>query len=505
MVDIESIFEKNIIKSSGRESILYYVGIILVFLGLTLLVPIIISLIYGETRYILIFLETSIFSLILGFVLGSIFNKPLKIPLRNAMFLSSGIWFIVVGISALPFFLSGELNYLDGFFEAMSGFTTTGFSMYPNVSNISFTMNFWRGFMQWLGGLGILVMILTVIKTVTSSYKVLYKAEGKVELILPTVRETTRYMFVIYSVFTICGIIAFVLCGMPLFDSVFHTFVAISGGGSEMYNNGLLIYNTVSVTWVAIILMILGATNFSLYYLILKGNWKEYFRDSETKLFLLLLGLATSFITIMFLYSNSYDGNIFISFRHAIFHVVSAMTTTGLQIAPDSIIFQNWPGVILFVLTILMIIGGGSTSTAGGIKWDKIVIMIKGFRKEIKKLSFPSNAVITEKFHHKKDILISDKLILSTLLFICLYIFVYLISVFIGFLFSNDLSPVMFEVASALGNVGLSTGFINHYSPVFLKILFIIDFWLGRLEIWPILLLLSSYFMHPYKRRRNRS
>ena len=496
--------EKNIIGDNQRKSILHFVGSILIFLGLVLLIPIVVSLIYHENYYILPFLFSSLISLFIGLFLRFYFKKPTKISIRNAMFFSSGIWFIVVGISALPFYLSGDLSYLDGFFEAMSGYTTTGFTMYLNVDNISFTMNFWRGFMQWLGGLGILFIILTVIHTVTSGSRVLYKAEGRSELILHTVKETTRYMFLLYLGFTVCGIIAFVLCGMPLFDSIFYTFVAIASGGFAMANNTLLIYNNLWTWWVAIVIMIIGATNFSLYYFILKGNWREYFKDDETKLFLTLLLTGTIFLTGMFMYSGVYGENIFMSFNYAIFHVVSAVTTTGLQITSSPFLLQAWPGITLFTLTIFMIIGGGSTSTAGGIKWDKIVIMIKGFKKEIKKLSFPENAIVNEKFHHKKDILIDDKLILSTLLFICLYVFVYLISVFIGFMYSNDLSSVMFELASALGNVGLSCGFMTPSSPVILKVLFIIDLWLGRLEIWPILLLLTSYFIRPYKTKHSK-
>jgi trk system potassium uptake protein TrkH len=478
-------------KKGEMSSLFHYTGFICIFLGLLMLLPIVVALIYGENKYILPFFYSSLISLVIGLVLYRIFKKQTNLSLRGAMIFSTGIWLITCALSALPFYFSGDLSYLDGYFEAMSGYTTTGFSMYTNLDTAAFTMDFWRAFMQWLGGVGIIVLALTILSSPAVNIMRLYTAEGREDRILPSIRHTARIILYIYVIYTIIGIILFKLAGMPLFDSVFYTFSTLSTGGFGMQNASLAFYHNIWIEIVAIIIMIIGATNFALHYTVLKGRWKEYFRDIETRVSWPLIIVGTIIVTV-FLYNSPYYGHDFLlSLRYSVFQVVSALTTTGLQTSSGTEIITQYVGLGVFILTLLMIIGAGSGSTGGGIKWIRIGIMVKSVWWEIRSFLLPQSAVISRKIHHVKDIKVDDSLLKLTGLFVFVYLMVFVISNLIVMFYYQNVPQVLFEVASALSNVGLTSSLITTTSPVIVKLTFIADMWIGRLEIWPILLLLA--------------
>ncbi len=454
-----------------------------------MLVPILVALIYGEYNRIMPFVYSTTISIILGIVLFKLFNSKKELSLKSAMIFVTIIWLIGSAIAALPYYLSGDLSYLNGYFEAMSGFTTTGFSMY-NLDYASFTMNFWRAFTQWLGGIGIIVMALTILSSPGVNIMRMYSAEGRDERLVPSIRHTSRIILYIYLGYTILSIILFKLAGMPVFDSVFYAFTALSTGGFALQNASLAVYNNAWIEIAAMVIMIIGATNFALHYTILKGNWKEYFKDIETKVSWILLIGGAILITI-FLYNTSiYGHNIFTALRYSAFQVVTALTTTGLQTASPSDITFKWEGLGIFILTILMIIGAGACSTGGGIKWLRIGILAKGMWWEIKSLLLPKSAVISNKIHHIHDIKVDQDLLRLTGLFVMSYIFIYVISIIIVLFYYPNVAQVLFELASCLSNVGLGSGLLTSTSPVVVKLVFIADMWIGRLEIWPILLLI---------------
>lgn len=479
-------------KMNRREvySIFHYTGYICMLLGLVMLVPVLVALIYGETHYILPFIYSSILSLVFGSALYKGFQNTIELSLKSAMVFVTVIWLIGSALAALPFYFSGDLSYLNGYFEAMSGFTTTGFSMYTNFDAVAHTMDFWRGFMQWLGGIGIIVMALTILTSPSVNIMRMYSAEGREERLVPSIKHTTRIILYIYIGYTAVSIALFKMAGMPLFDSVFYAFTALSTGGFAMQNASIAFYHNAWIELVAIIVMIIGATNFALHYTVLKGNWKEYFKDIETKVAwtLLLIGI---FLVTIFLYNSSYYGhNFLLSIRYSVFQVVSALTTTGLQTVPGNEITLQWEGMGIFVLTILMIVGAGACSTGGGIKWLRIGILLKGMWWQVKSLLLPKSAVIPQKIHHVREVKIDERLSRLTGLFVFSYLSIYLLSVIIVLFYYQNVAQVMFEVASALSNVGLGSGLMTATSPAVTKVVFILDFWIGRLEIWPVLLLI---------------
>lgn len=278
---------------------------------------------------------------------------------------------------------------------------------------------------------------------------------------------------------------------MPVFDSVFYTFSALSTGGFAMKNASIAFYHSIWIEIVAIIIMIIGATNFALHYTILKGKRREYFKDIESKVSWFFLLIGTILVTF-FLYNTPYFGhNFMISLRYSVFQVVSALTTTGLQTSSNTEIATHYLGMGIFILTLLMIIGAGSCSTGGGIKWIRIGIMFKAIWWEIKSLILPRSAKISRKIHHVKDITMDDEILKLSGLFVFIYLSIYILSVIIILFYYQNINTVLFEVASALGNVGLSSGLMSTYSPAVTKILFIVDMWMGRLEIWPVMLFLA--------------
>ncbi len=229
-----------------------------------MLVPIIVALIYGEYKYITPFIYSSVVSLVIGVLLFKRFDNKKEISLKSAMIFVTLIWLIGSAIAALPYYLSGDLSYLNAYFEAMSGFTTTGFSMY-NLDYASFTMNFWRAFTQWLGGIGIIVMALTVLSSPGVNIMRMYSAEGREERLAPSIRHTSRIILYIYLLYTAISIILFKIAGMPVFDSIFYAFTALSTGGFALENASIAVYNNMWIEIVAMIVMIIRSNQLRTY------------------------------------------------------------------------------------------------------------------------------------------------------------------------------------------------------------------------------------------------
>ena len=479
----------NKLKRDETYSIIHYTGFICILLGLLMLVPVSVAMIYGEYHYIMPFIYSAVISIVFGFLLYKSFKNTQEISLKSAMIFATVIWLVASAIAALPFYLSGDLSYLNSYFEAISGLTTTGFSMYNNLDAVSYTMNFWRGFMQWFGGIGIIVMALTILSSPSINVMRMYSAEGREERLVPSIKHTTRIIVYIYLGYTVFSIILFLLAGMSLFDSVFYAFSALSTGGFATHNASLGFYHSIWIEMAAMIVMVMGATNFAIHYAVLKGKWREYFKDIETKVAYPLIIIGTILASV-FLYNGPYYGQDFLlSLRYSIFQVVSALTTTGLQTASGSDITSAWMGMGIFVLTIVMMVGAGACSTGGGIKWLRIGILVKGMWWQIKSLLLPKSAVISQKIHHVNELKLDNEVLRLTGLFVFSYLLIYMVSVIIVLFYYQNVPQVMFEVASALSNVGLGSGLMTASSPVLTKVVFIADFWIGRLEIWPILLL----------------
>ncbi len=461
-------------------SVLSYIGMILEILGILAFIPIIISLIYGEGLHFP-FIITGIISFAIGSILSKRFEKE-DLDLGSAMVVAALSFIVVSLIGSIPYLYF--LNPLDSVFESVSGFTTTGLTVIQ-PEGYPLSLLFWRSFTQWIGGIGIVIIFILLIASPGISSYHLYRAEGKAEKIEAGIKHTVKKMFKVYGFYTVLGIILLCLAGMPLFDSLLTTFTSVSTGGFSPKNASIGAYGNPWIELVIIILMIIGGTSFFVHSRIFSGPLKEalkktktrvvkYLKNPETKLFWCIMVVFFILITLTLMPQQD-------AIRHGIFHSVSALTTTGyttFAITPS--------GSVLFFLIILMVIGGYAGSTAGGLKLVRFGIAGKSIAWLAKKISLPFEAIIPFRFG-KRVIKESELTIIS--LFVAIYIMLLVVSSIIFILLGYPPLTSFFEVASAQGTVGLSV--INMAALHWLgKIVLMINMLLGRLEIFPFLVLI---------------
>ena len=383
-------------------------------------------------------------------------------------------WALTMAISTIPFLILTELTFLQALFESVSGWTTTGLSML-DVSQYPNSLLLFRSLMQFLGGFGLIaIMMLSVIGVGT--YSGLYQVEGH-DAVLPSVKKTSRMLFSFYLGFTVVGIVAYVIVGMPLFDAINHTMSAISTGGFSVQNDSIGHYQSLGIEIVTIVLMLLGGTNFALYILVLNGKFKAILKLNDARFFVVLLIVFIPFMMMLMLtfsYAHLND-----PIRVAIFEVVSALSTTGYSISDYS--FYAAPIIVLFI--VIMLIGGQSGSTSGGIKMTRISLMLRNFWFSVRRV-FDSERRVTDhvvyvptgsKRIHKED-----------MINVYNFAFIYMLVLFFGTLILTlegfTLQQSLFEFASTIGTVGLSVGLLSSELSALSYVTMIFGMFLGRLE-----------------------
>ena len=465
------------------KGIFYFLGNLLLIIGCSMIFPIIVSLIYSE-RDFFVFVFSMIITLITALILKKFKNDKKRYTYKDgfiAVFLS---WVIASIFGAIPFWLSGVFDTpLDAFFESVSGFTTTGATIISSLEYMSYSLLFWRSFIHWLGGMGIIAMVIIIIPELSGNIY-LYKRESTGPFnsrIKPRIKETSLFLWYIYLFLTIVEVLLLNHFGMPFFDSLIHSFGTISTGGFSLSPLSIKIYNNINLEIIVIIFMYLSGINFSLYYQGFKKGLKNFFVNDELKLYTYIILIFTFAITID-INSNIYS-NIFLSFRNALFQVISIITTTGYA----TINFDIWPSFSRWLLLILMFIGGCAGSTAGGIKIVRIIILFKAVKQELKKLLYPG---IVEKIKINNHI-ISDNLIKNVMIFFFMYISIMAVVIILLTATGLDLISALSATASTLGNVGPGLkliGPLNSFAVLtpFARSLLIICMLLGRLEIYTV-------------------
>ena len=387
-------------------------------------------------------------------------------------------WIIAICVNAMPFILSKNYSVAQSFFECISGFTTTGLSI-VDVDNAPKIVLMHRSIMLYFGGIGIVLSVLFFLKD--NGALRLYSMEGHSDMLSFNVASSSRSIVLIYTLYILIGVVLYKIFGMSFFDAINHSIAAVSTGGFSTHSQSIGFFNSDAINYVTIFLMIAGSTNFLIHLLVFTGKFKRFISYSETKVFLILLVIFVPLISYFF-----YVGEIGpagkSSFSLALFQTVSALTTTGFQTI-DSFTTIN-SGAFLCIL-FLMLIGGGSGSTAGGIKQYRFYIAIKdlfwtvqesfGFKRNI----YPhhvqrQNTLSTADISHRKE----------TLSFIILYMLLFSVATFVISFTGEPLSHIMFEVASSLGTVGLSTGVACATSPAYVLWTCSVCMLLGRLEIY---------------------
>ncbi len=459
--------------------ILHYLGYIMQGLGIVLLSPIIVELIYGDYFNCIYF----IIPFMISFALGTIFVRSYKnnemLKLKYAMVVSSLAWLWASLISAVIMVFYVNAPFIDAFFENMSAWTGSGLTLFADVEILPYSILFLRSLEQWIGGLGVVVIFVTVLIRSGTSAARLYKSEAREEKLSPNIRNTLRKSLQIYLLFTGLGLALYILAGLPVFDAINLTFTTISTGGMSIKNANVGFYHDNIVYAITMFLMILGATSFTVHYKIIKTRGKSFFKDIQVQVMLSLIILAT--LGVIFLTRNEPV--------ETLFHVISAITTTGANISSPAYM-TTWPSLSLMVLMVLMMIGGSSGSTVGAMKIIRVITAIKGINLTLTKLISPQGRVLSVKIAGKK--LKETEIREATA-----YLFLYLVFLLFGWgvflYFGYDPFQSLFDIISTQGNVGLSLGVIGPGLPDAIKIVLTFLMWIGRLEIIPVLILIRAF------------
>lgn len=475
----------------NRKMVFFTTGQIILLEAALLLLPTLVSVLYHESCA-KEFLITAAIALATGLLFIAVTRpKNRVIYAREGFLITTLSWLILSAIGALPFFLSGEIpSYIDAFFETVSGFTTTGASILPNVELLSRGLLFWRSFTHWIGGMGVLVLMMAIIPPAEgdsgrSIHIMRAEMPGPViGKLVPRVRETAKILYLIYIFMTLLSFILLYIGGMPLFDSILHAFATTGTGGFGIKLDSVAGYNAY-LQWVITVFMLLCGINFNIYYLLLIRNFRSALRSTELWCYLGIISAATAIITVNILPSCESIGE---SFRHAAFQVVSIITTTGYATTD----FDLWPQLSKGILFLLMIIGACAGSTGGGMKVSRVVISVRSARQNLARMLHPRSIRVVH-FEGKPV----EKTTLESL---STYVTLYFSMIFLGFLILC-LEPFDFEtnltaIVSCFNNIGPGFGAVGptlsyaEYSDV-AKLVLSAAMLLGRLEIIPILIAVS--------------
>lgn len=459
-------------------TILYTISNMLRLVGFSLIIPLVVSVIYSEWLYAWVFAVIG-FLLVILFSLTRAFIGERKARMKHAIISVAIAWFIIGFISSIPFLFWG-ISPADAFFESISGWSGTGLSMVPNPENLPFSLNFWRGFIQWVGGFGIVLLALLFYERPQTAHE-LFLAEGRNEDFYLSVSRIAKTIIGIYFAYTILGTGLFLLSGLNLFDAIIHSFTSIATGGFSTNSAGIGVFGPGAML-VTMLLMTLGGISFESHYELLKGRVKRFFSNPEIIFLFALIIISAVLLSINFyLFNNN-------AFFDGFFYIIAAITGTG---ATSTLSLNAIPALSLFILIILMIFGACYGSTAGALKLWRILIMFKVIRREIHRAFLPQRAILPIRLGGKT---ISDDIALKALSYMVLYAFLLILGSIAFMLAGYGLIDSIFVVASAQGNVGLTTiSGIQWFqmNPV-LKILLSLHMIVGRMEIIPFLVMLKS-------------
>ena len=465
------------------------IGKLMILIGLFVAAPLLILPWYPQDlQYVWEFLIPGGGSALLGLICCMVKSKhpgPSTVGWRSSMGRSSltvlfaWSWGVIIG--ALPFILGNQLTVIQALFEAVSGWTTTGLST-VDVSKITPIYLFHRSFMQYCGGLGfIMVMILFISNKHAMN---LYSAEGHPDKIMPNIKKTAQAIFIIYNVCLVLGSTAYRIAGMTWFDSICHCMCSLSTGGFSTKLASIGEYDSLAIELITIVLMIIGTTNFAALILLATGNFKAFFRVSEVRfMFLVLLVLIPPTAVSL---ANGLNISFWEGFRKASFDIVSAMSTTGYS----TMSYAEWPQFAIGILIIAMVMGGGIGSTAGGVKLSRVYILFRMVGLQIQKKLNPSRSVRSP-YYWRASVKepIDEELQADTTGFFLTYLILLIVGSLALSLAANcTLTEAMFDMSSSLSTVGLSIGITGPTTGNAALIIEMIGMFLGRLEIFIVLI-----------------
>lgn len=470
-------------------AILNIIGHVMKYEIILLLIPFFVALFYGQGDANA-FLYTVLLMIPIALILIKIKGKKNEIYAKEG-FLTVGLaWIVISFFGALPFVFSGAIpSLVDAFFETSSGFTTTGASILTEIQSLPKGILFWRSFTHWVGGMGFLIFILALMPTFSGNTIHLLKAEspgptpGK---IVPKIKQTAKILYAIYFVLTLIETIFLKSAGLSWYDSIIHALGTAGTGGFSNMNASVAAFNNPAVEWIITIFMLLFGVNFVLYFQLIRGNVKAFFKSEELKWYLIAVFASIIIIAVNIIPFN--HGDVTKSIRDSAFQVSSIVTTTGYA----TVNFNLWPTLSKVILIMLMFMGAMAGSTGGGIKPIRIVIIFKAIRREIDKILHPRR-VKSVKIDGN---VVEEETISGVFLFIFAYIIISLIAIFIVSFDNFDVTTTVTSVIATLSNIGPGlemVGPAGNFSAFSDLSKLVLSFCMlaGRLEIYPMLILFS--------------
>lgn len=472
-------------------------GLAFMVIGLSMLPSLLVACIYHELHAILAFVITIMITTVTGWSLmfiGRDFEDDLKI--RDGFLVVALCWLVAGFAGALPFAMSGAIpNFFDAFFESCSGFSTTGCTILTDIEALPKSLLFWRSFTHWIGGMGILIFAIALMPSLGISGQNAAASEAPgptLDKVTAKMSDTAKSLYFIYILFTIVQTILLLLGGMSLFDALIHTFGTVGTGGFSSYNDGIAHFGSVYIEVVIIVFMILCGTNFNLFFLSFKQKYNYFIHDSEFKLYARIILVFSILIALNLTFSGVFSGGD--SIRHAVFNVSSVITTTGFATAD----FNLWPTFSKMMLLLLMFVGGCASSTGGGIKVIRILVLLKLIRRGIATRLHP-NAVVNVRIN---DTTIPSDTVTNTACHAFIYLMIIFISTILISLDNFDLITNFTAVITCVGNIGPGfelVGPMGNFSMFSGASKFLLSMLMlaGRLELFTLFIIFTPKFWHP--------
>jgi len=474
------------------KTIINILAALLIVMGISMLMPLLISYMYGEPDFSG-HLKSSIICFCLGLPIWYITRKNRSLSSKDGFAIVSLAWLLVALTGTFPFYFTDSItSFTDAWFESMSGVTTTGSSILSDIEILPHGVLFWRSFLQWIGGMGIIVFTIAILPLLGVGGVQLFKAEvpGPVaDKIRPRVKETAKILWMVYIGFTAFETILLAAFGMPLFDAVCHSFTTMPTGGFSTQNASLGAYESNAIQYIVIIFMFIAGANFTLHFRAITGNFKSYSKDSE---FLTYFGIIVLTSILIFANINAASQSwTHDTFLDSLFQTVSIITTTGFGTSD----YELWPFFSQFLIIVLMFVGGMGGSTGGGMKIARIILLIKFAATETRRM-LHSRAIIPIRIGSRY---ISEDVIRNTLGFFLIYISIFVLTTLILTMLNLDFESAIGAAASAIGNIGPGLG---DYGPTdnfsllhpFGKWMLSFCMLLGRLEVFTVMVLFSRTF-----------
>lgn len=478
--------------------VVHYMGMVLLLTGAFMPVPALVSLVYQEGDFPA-FLISAVVTLAAGAAMwvGTRDKQPGAMLRKESFLVVALSWALVSAFGSLPYLIAGTFSSpLDAYFESISGFTTTGASLLSDIESQPHGVLFWRSMTQWLGGMGIIALFVALVpltRVGSTGISALVEDEApspQVDRVTPRIRDTAKALWVIYSVFTALEVVLLLLAGMPLYDSMTHAFSTMATGGFSPRNASIAYYQSPTIDWIIIVFMTVGGANFGLYYVLWKGKVGRAIADTELRTYLAILAVCSLLVTTDLLLRGYYS-TVGEALRFATFEIISQQTTTGFATAD----YDTWPWVSKLLILTVMFIGASSGSTGGGLKVIRLIVIAKYAHRQLYGV-FQPRVVQPLKVAGR---VVPEHLIRESVSFFIIYQSIFLFSTIALVALDLDFITALSGVAATIGTVGPGLGQVGpilNYStmPDLAKLIFVFNMYVGRLELWTVLILFRTSF-----------